>query len=76
MKYRVIPFIGKIKNSQSAKEVSDQLESLLNQGAQEGWEFVQINNVNIEVQPGCLAGLFGAKADYVRFDMAVFRKEV
>jgi hypothetical protein len=74
MKYRVLPFIGKIKGSQSAKEVSDQLETLLNQGGQEGWEFVQINNVNIEVQPGCIAGLLGAKADYVRFDMAVFRK--
>jgi len=74
MKYRVLPFIGKIKGSQSAKDVSDQLEVLLNQGAKEGWEFVQINNVNIEVQPGCLAGIFGAKADYVRFDMAVFRQ--
>lgn len=75
MKYRVIPFIGKIKSSQSAKDVSDQLEVLINQGAQLGWEFVQINNVNIEVQPGCLAGIFGAKADYVRYDMAVFRKD-
>ena len=74
MKYRVLPFIGKIKGSQSAKDVSDQLEVLLNQGTKEGWEFVQINNVNIEVQPGCLAGIFGAKADYVRFDMAVFRQ--
>ncbi len=74
MKFRVIPFIGKIKGSQSAKDVSDQLETLINQGAQEGWEFVQINNVNIEVQPGCMAGIFGAKANYVRYDMAVFRK--
>jgi len=75
MQYRVIPFIGKIKGSQSAKDVSDQLEGLLTQGAQEGWEFVQINNVNIEVQPGCIAGLFGSKADYVRFDMAIFRRQ-
>lgn len=75
MKYRVIPFIGKINNNQSAKDVSDQLEGILNSGAQEGWDFVQINNVNIQVQPGCLAGLFGAKEQYVRFDMAIFRKD-
>ena len=75
MQYRVMPFIGKIKSNQSAVEVSKQLESLINEGARNGWSFVQVNNVNIEVQPGCLAGLFGATADYVRFDMVVFNKD-
>lgn len=80
MRYRVIPFVGKIKGKQTAKEASDQLETLLNQGAQEGWEFVQINNVNIEVQPGCLVAFFrglrgGSTADYVRVDMAIFRRQ-
>ncbi|PIQ13392.1 MAG: hypothetical protein COZ23_05770 [Hydrogenophilales bacterium CG_4_10_14_3_um_filter_58_23] len=73
-KYRVMPFIGKIKSNQSAVEVSNQLEALINEGAREGWEFHQVNNVNIEVQPGCLAGLFGAKAEYIRFDMLVFKQ--
>lgn len=75
MRYRVMPFIGKIKSSQSAVDVSNQLDALINEGAKEGWVFEQVNNVNIEVQPGCLSGLFGAKTDYVRFDMVVFRKE-
>ena len=74
MKYRVIPFIGKIKGKQTSGDVSDQLEDLLNEGAKEGWEFVQVNNVNIEVQPGCIKGLFGATASYVHYDMAVFKK--
>lgn len=72
--YRVIPFIGRIKNNQNAVNVSDQLEQLINEGAKEGWEFDSLGNVNIEVQPGCLAGLLGAKADYTRFDMVVFKK--
>jgi len=72
--YRVIPFIGKIKNNQTAKDVSDQLEELINEGTNEGWELDQIGNVNIEVQPGCLAGVFGASSDYTRFDMVVFKK--
>lgn len=75
MRYRVLPFIGKIKSGQNAIEVSSQLEAMINDGAKEGWQFEQLSSVNIEVQPGCLAGIFGAKADYVRFDMAVFRKE-
>jgi hypothetical protein len=72
--YKVAPFIGKIKSNQSAAEVSAQLESLINSHAAQGWEFVELGNVNIEVRPGCLAGLFGAKESYIRFDQIVFRK--
>ena len=75
MRYRVMPFIGKIKSNQSAVDVSNQLEALIGEGAKEGWLFEQVASVNIEVQPGCLAGLLGAKADYTRFDMVVFRKD-
>jgi hypothetical protein len=75
MTYRVIPFIGRITTKQSPVDVSNQLEALINEAADEGWQFEQVNNVNIEVKPGCLAGLFGAKPDYVHFDMVVFRRE-
>ena len=37
MRYRVMPFIGKIKSNQSAADVSNQLEALINEGAKEGW---------------------------------------
>lgn len=73
--YRVIPFIGKITNKQSAVDVSNQLEALINKGVKEGWDFDQLSNVNIEVQPGCIAGLFGAQVAYTRLDMAVFKKQ-
>lgn len=72
--YKVVPFIGKIKSSQSASEVSSQLQSLINENASQGWELDQIQAVNIEVKPGCLAGLFGAKEVYVKFDQVIFRK--
>ena len=75
MRYRVVPFIGKIKSGETAAEVGRQLEALINQSSKEGWRFEQVSNVNIEVQPGCLAGLFGAKADYVRFDMIILKQE-
>lgn len=73
--YKVAPFIGKMKSSQSAAEVSGQLESLINSHASQGWALDQIQSVNIEVKPGCLAGLFGAKEVYVKFDQVVFRKD-
>lgn len=74
--YQVIPFIGKIKNNQSAADVAGQLQAVISQHALQGWEFYQMSDVNIEVQPGCLAGLLGTKVSYVRFDQIVFRKEV
>lgn len=73
--YQVVPFIGKIKSSQSAAEVSVQLQGIINQYAAQGWEFYQLNDVNIEVKPGCLASLFGARAAYIQFDQLIFRRE-
>jgi hypothetical protein len=57
----------------SAADVASQLEALISQHAAAGWEFYQLSDVNIEVQPGCLAGLFGANAQYVRFDQIILR---
>ncbi len=74
-KYKVVPFIGKIKSGQMAGEVSSQLESVINQHASQGWTLDQIQSVNIEVKPGCLAGLFGAKESYVKFDQIVFKQD-
>ena len=72
--YRVMPFIGTIKGKQSASQVSDQLESMINEGSSQGWEFDHLGSVNIEVSPGCIASLFGARVSYTRYDMAVFKR--
>jgi hypothetical protein len=72
-RYKVVPFMGQSRGSLSAAEVADQLEHAIRRYASEGWEFYQLSDVNIEVQPGCLAGLFGAKIHYVRFDQLIFR---
>lgn len=71
--YKVVPFIGQSRGSLSAADVSRQLESAISQHVSEGWEFYQLADVNIEVQPGCISGLFGAKVQYVRFDQLIFR---
>lgn len=74
-KYKVVPFIGHSRGSLSGADVAQQLESAINQHVADGWEFVQLSDVNIEVQPGCLSGVFGAKVEYVRFDQLIFRSE-
>jgi len=36
--------------------------------------FNSIEKVGIEVQPGCLGGLFGVNAIYLNFDQIIFRR--
>ena len=72
--YKVVPFIGKIRSGGSAQEVSTQLQAAIAQHKAGGWELHQIAEVNIEVTPGCLAGLLGGKVSYVKFDQIIFRK--
>lgn len=72
--YFVAPFVGKLKSGESVNVVSEQLASLINHYAAHGWDFYSLDNVDIEVKPGCLAGLFGAQTSYITFNQAIFRK--
>ena len=72
--YLVVPFQGQIKTGGNVGQVSAQLQSVINQHAIQGWEFHTLNDVNIEVTPGCLSALFGAKNAYVSYDQIIFRQ--
>lgn len=72
--HKVIPFLGRMRGSSSAVEVSSQLENMINAEAADGWEFCQLGDVNIEVSPGCIASLLGSRVSYVRFDQVIFRR--
>ena len=72
--YKVIPFIGKLKQSGTADEVSRQLQLLINEHATDDREMFQLEEVNIEVSPGCLPSLFGAKESYEKFDQVIFHR--
>ncbi|HET8579742.1 MAG TPA: hypothetical protein VFL31_01985 [Nitrospiraceae bacterium] len=78
LEYRVIPFIGVIRggffSQENATTVANQLEKLINEGSQQGWEFFRIDPVQIHVSPGCLGSLFGQKEAYIRFDQVIFKR--
>lgn len=78
--YKVVPFIGNLKKDvftvENAQKVSDQLQQLINAHAQQGWEFYRIDAVQIQISPGCLAGLFGQRTSWITFDQVVFRQQV
>jgi len=72
--YKVVPFEGRIKSGQAVNEVSIQLQSAIAQYAVGGWEFYQLDEVDIAVEPGCLAGFLGAKVSYASYNQLIFRK--
>jgi hypothetical protein len=71
--YKAVPFLGRVSELDPYK-VASQLTEVINSQNTEGWDFYQINSVNIAVSPGCLAGLLGEKSFEKKFDMAIFRK--
>lgn len=73
-KYRVAPFLGVVESGEGAGTVATQLEQLINSHAAQGWEFCQLNEVNIEVKPGCLGKFLGRESEYTRYDQVIFRK--
>jgi hypothetical protein len=80
--YKVVPFLGQVELQQAKKsasqEVAEQLAQLINSETKAGYEFNQLNTVNMVVSdnPGCFAGLFGARASekLMQFDMLIFRR--
>ena len=76
--YLVVPFVGQLKSGvfsvENAQNVTAQLQSVINQYGQQGWEFYRIDKVNVQIKPGCLAALFGASASYITFDQIIFRQ--
>lgn len=74
LEYKVVAFIGKLQSGESPTKVSAQLQAAIARETVGGWELDRVADVNIEVAPGCIAGLFGAKVAYVKFDQLIFRK--
>lgn len=72
--YKVVPFLGQMRAGGDVGQVSAQLEGLINQHATSGWEFVNLDNVDIEVKPGCIAMLLGSKSSYMTFNQVIFRR--
>lgn len=56
-------------------EAASYLESLVNQWAEQGWEFLRVDAIGVQVQPGCLMGLFGQSSTPTIYYVITFRRE-
>lgn len=72
--YSALPFQGSLRSGQTASAVASQLEALLNGASASSPEagVCVVGPVSIQVQPGCLAGLLGAEASFLRYDQIIW----
>jgi len=74
--YKVVPFIATLnQQKQTTKVVAEQLESLIKNYTNQGWEYIRLESVSTYVQPdsGCF-GIGGKPGFMASYQMIVFSK--
>lgn len=62
-------------DADGATKAVAQYASIIDKETVGGWELDMIQQIPVTEQPGCLAGLFGAKSVTTYFNMLVFKKQ-
>ena len=70
-----IPANISVSGVERGREAAQYLENVVNQEARQGWEFYRVDEIGVEVRPGCLMALFGQKATYTQYYVVTFRRE-
>lgn len=65
-----------VVEAKAAREnpASTYLEGVVNQWANQGWEFYSVETIGVVEKPGCLGALLGGKATSIDYYVVVFRK--
>ncbi|WP_368928647.1 DUF4177 domain-containing protein [Alcaligenes faecalis] len=73
---QVPPNITVDAKKHKGNEAAAYLQGVVNAHAEEGWEFHRIDSIGVQTTAGCLGALFGKKAEFSRYHVISFRKEV
>lgn len=71
---QIPPNVSVQAKSHKGNEAAAYMQSVVNAEATEGWEFYRVDSIGVEVQPGCLAGLMGQKAQGSVYHVITFRR--
>ena len=64
----------KQKKAPSAAEVKKAFDDLLARELSVGWEYVRLDSVPVQTNPGCLGAFSGQKPQIHYYTLAVFRR--
>jgi len=65
----------KLKDAKG-NEAAYYLSTIVNQEAQQGWEFFRVDSLGVKMKPGCLAGIFGAGETDRMYYVVTFRRQI
>lgn len=75
METKVIPFVPEVTDLNPAGSAANELQSIINNNAAEGWEFVSLNSMQTSVKPaGCFGFPTSAAATEVNIQLLIFKK--
>lgn len=57
-------------------DAASYLEEVVNAEAQGGWEFWRVDSIGVQVEPGCLGALAGARASHTIHYVITFRRPI
>lgn len=73
---QVPPNITVNAKQHKGSEAAAYLQGIVNEMAEQGWEFYRVDPIGVHVQPGCLAALLGQKEVATTYHVISFRKPV
>ena len=59
---QIPPMLSVMGKKHKGSEAAEYLETTVNKMAKGGWEFYRVDSFGVQIQPGCLASLSGAKS--------------
>ena len=71
---QVPPTIAVQAKTHQGNEAALYLESVVNQMANDGWEFMRVDAVGVQVNPGCIMSLLGQRTTETTYYVVTFRK--
>lgn len=69
-----IEFEVKSGDTEGTQKACQAYADILQREANDGWEFVSVQQIPVTEKPGCLAGFFGQKTITTYFNMLIFKK--
>ncbi|TXD32086.1 hypothetical protein FRC96_19010 [Lujinxingia vulgaris] len=73
--YHPVPFEATHELKKTFEQAAaEQFSRLLNQMADQGWEYYRMDHYSVRENPGCLAIFSGSSPTVKTFDVAIFRR--
>jgi hypothetical protein len=71
---QIPPAISVQAKVHTGNEAAAYLESVVNELAAQGWEFLRVDAIGVQVQPGCLMSLLGQRTTETTYYVITFRR--